>query len=53
MPNVGPLDSEYELALLQRLIDFPQVIENAAQELAPHLIAFYLKESGRRFPQLL
>ena len=41
--NVGLLDSEYETALLQQMIDYPQVIENAAQELAPHLIAFYLK----------
>ena len=42
--NMGMLDSEYEQALLQRLIDYPQVIENAAVDLAPHLIAFYLKE---------
>ena len=41
--NVGLLVSDYETALLQQLIDYPQVIENAAQELAPHLIAFYLK----------
>jgi len=41
--DVGLLVSEYETALLQQLIDFPQVIENAAIELAPHLIAFYLK----------
>ncbi|HSM97501.1 MAG TPA: arginine--tRNA ligase [Gallionella sp.] len=42
--DVGLLDSEYETALLQQMIDYPQVIESAAQELAPHLIAFYLKE---------
>ena len=42
--EVGLLDSEYETTLLQKLIDYPQVIENAAQDLAPHLIAFYLKE---------
>ena len=42
--NMGMLDSEYERALLQRLIDYPQIIENAAVDLAPHLIAFYLKE---------
>jgi len=41
--NVGLLDSEYETALLQQLIDYPQVIENAATDMAPHLIAFYLK----------
>ena len=47
--DVSLLDSEYETALLQQLIDYPQVIENAAQELAPHLIAFYLKELAASF----
>ncbi|KXS31937.1 MAG: Arginine--tRNA ligase [Candidatus Gallionella acididurans] len=47
--DVGLLDSEYETALLQRLIDYPQVIENAALELAPHLVAFYLKELAADF----
>jgi arginyl-tRNA synthetase len=49
LANVGLLDSEYETALLQQMIDFPQVIENAAVELAPHLIAFYLKELAADF----
>jgi arginyl-tRNA synthetase len=35
--------------LLQKLIDYPQVIENAAQDLAPHLIAFYLKDLAADF----
>ena len=47
--EVSVLDSEYEIALLQRLIDFPQVIEQAAEDLAPHLIAFYLKELAADF----
>ncbi|MBI3480205.1 MAG: arginine--tRNA ligase [Nitrosomonadales bacterium] len=47
--NFGLLDSEYETALLQQMIDYPQVIENAALELAPHLIAFYLKELAADF----
>jgi len=47
--DVGLLDSEYETALLQQLIDYPQVIESAAQELAPHLIAFYLKDLAADF----
>ncbi|PJC02942.1 MAG: arginine--tRNA ligase, partial [Gallionellales bacterium CG_4_9_14_0_8_um_filter_59_50] len=47
--EVSVLDSEYETALLQRLIDFPQVIEQAAEDLAPHLIAFYLKELAADF----
>jgi arginyl-tRNA synthetase len=47
--DVGLLDSEYEATLLQKLIDYPQVIENAAQDLAPHLVAFYLKELAADF----
>ncbi|MEO8332828.1 MAG: arginine--tRNA ligase [Gallionella sp.] len=47
--DVGLLDSEYETALLQQLIDYPQVIEDAALDLAPHLIAFYLKELAADF----
>ena len=47
--DVSALDSEYETQLLQRLIDFPQVIEIAAEDLAPHLIAFYLKELAADF----
>jgi arginyl-tRNA synthetase len=47
--DVNLLDSEYETALLQQLIDYPQVIESAAQDLAPHLIAFYLKDLAADF----
>ena len=47
--DVGVLDNEYETQLLQRMIDFPQVVEMAAEELAPHLIAFYLKELAADF----
>ncbi len=47
--EVGLLDSEYETALLQRMIDYPQVIETAAEDLAPHLVAFYLKELAADF----
>jgi len=47
--DVGALDSDYERAVLQRLIDYPQVIEAAAQDLAPHLIAFYLKDLAADF----
>jgi arginyl-tRNA synthetase len=47
--DVSGLGSEYEKTLLQRLIDFPQVIETAAEDLAPHQIAFYLKELAADF----
>ncbi len=42
--ELSPLDAEHELALLQRLAEFPEVVETAAQELAPHSIANYLKD---------
>jgi arginyl-tRNA synthetase len=47
--NVTLLDSEYETTLLQKLIDYPQAIETAAQDLAPHQIAFYLKDLAADF----
>ena len=43
------LSSPMELALLQKLIDFPDMIESAAREFAPHLIAFYLRELASEF----
>ena len=45
----APLASEHELALLARLMEYPDVVENAARELAPHLIAFYLRELAAEF----
>lgn len=47
--DVSLLNSEYETVLLQRLIDYPQVIESAAQDLEPHLIAFFLKDLAADF----
>jgi len=47
--NMNALTSEYEQTVLQRLIDYPQMIENAAAELSPHLIAFYLKDLAADF----
>jgi arginyl-tRNA synthetase len=43
------LDSDHELALLQKLDAYPEVVELAARELAPHLIAFYLKDLAAAF----
>ena len=47
--DMSALESDYERVLLQRLIDYPQVIESAAEDLAPHLIAFYLKDLAADF----
>lgn len=43
------LTSPAELSLLQKLIDYPEMVEAAARELSPHLIAFYLRELAGEF----
>lgn len=43
------LAGEQELGLLARLMDYPQAVEDAARELSPHLIAFYLRELAAEF----
>ncbi len=47
--ETGALASDRELALLQRLLEFPDVVENAAVELAPHFVVFYLRELAGEF----
>ena len=42
--SLSALDNEHEAALLQRLGEFPDTVAAAAQELAPHIVATYLKE---------
>ncbi len=46
---LGPLDNPRELALTQRLAEFPDLVQSAARELAPHSIAFYLRELAGEF----
>ena len=43
------LDNPHELAVAVKLCEFPEVIEAAARELAPHMIAFYLKDLAAEF----
>ncbi len=38
------LEHPQELALLRRIAEFPETVANAARDLAPHLIAYYLKD---------
>jgi arginyl-tRNA synthetase len=38
-----------EAALLTRLMRYPEALENAARDLAPHLVAFYLTELAGEF----
>jgi arginyl-tRNA synthetase len=42
--DLTPLNSAREMELLARLSDFPDVVREAAEALAPHQIAFYLRE---------
>jgi arginyl-tRNA synthetase len=42
--DAGLLTHPAELALLRRLAEFPDVIAAAAADLAPHLVAYYLKD---------
>jgi len=42
--DLTPLDNAHETALMQRLSEYPEIVANAATELAPHAIANYLKE---------
>ncbi len=45
----APLTRDAEMALLSRLIEYPEVVANAARELSPHFIAFYLRELAAEF----
>ncbi|HEY6240277.1 MAG TPA: arginine--tRNA ligase [Burkholderiales bacterium] len=47
--ELAPLGGARELALLQRLGEYPEMIENAATELAPHQIVFFLRELAGEF----
>ncbi|MGZ9036583.1 MAG: arginine--tRNA ligase [Burkholderiales bacterium] len=47
--DLAPLSSAHEVALLDRLMAYPETVENAAREFAPHAIAFYLKELAGDF----
>jgi arginyl-tRNA synthetase len=47
--DLSPLAGGRELALLGRLASYPQVLREAAEELAPHQIAFFLKDLAADF----
>jgi len=47
--DLAPLTGPRELALLQRLGEFPEVLENAAAEMAPHQVVFFLRELAGEF----
>ncbi len=47
--DLSPLAGARELALLGRLALYPQVLREAADELAPHQVAFFLKDLAADF----
>jgi arginyl-tRNA synthetase len=47
--SLVPLTSPRELALAQRVGEFPEVLAEAARELAPHSITFYLRSLAADF----
>ncbi|ANY14480.1 arginine--tRNA ligase [Bordetella pseudohinzii] len=47
--DTAPLTAPTEFALMQRLAEFPNVVRLAAQELAPHHIAFWLRDCASDF----
>ena len=47
--DLSLLNNPRELAIANQLGQFREVIENAARDLAPHMIAFYLKDLAGEF----
>ena len=47
--NLDTLTHPHEATLVAKLSQFPEVIESAAADLSPHLIAFYLRELAADF----
>ena len=47
--NPDRLTAPTELALMQRLAEFPALIRQAASELSPHLVAFWLRDCAADF----
>jgi arginyl-tRNA synthetase len=47
--DTSALASSHELALIGRLMSYPELLEEAANDLSPHAIAFYLREIAADF----
>jgi len=47
--DLSALTSERAMALLQKLAEYPDALTHAADELAPHAIAFYLRDLAGEF----
>jgi len=47
--DLGRLVAPTELALMLKLADYPEMLSNAARDLAPHDVAFYLRDLASAF----
>ena len=47
--DLSPLAGAREFALMARLAEYPEVVKAAADELAPHALAFWLKDLAAEF----
>ncbi|MEI6721987.1 MAG: arginine--tRNA ligase [Betaproteobacteria bacterium] len=47
--DTGLLTNPRELVLMQRLGEFPEIVLGAARDLAPHAVAFYLRDLAADF----
>ena len=50
--DLGVLTHVRELALMQKLAEYPEVLQSASEHLAPHDIAFYLRDLAGEFHAL-
>jgi arginyl-tRNA synthetase len=44
LADLSRLTSQYEIALAQKLAEFPEILARAATEFAPHLLTYYLHD---------
>ncbi|KNH09312.1 Arginyl-tRNA synthetase [Candidatus Burkholderia brachyanthoides] len=47
--DLSPLSSDRAMALLNKLAEYPEMLSHAADELAPHAVAFYLRDLAGEF----
>jgi arginyl-tRNA synthetase len=47
--NLGLLANEHELALVRSLVQFPEIIAEAAAQRAPHMLVHYLRDLANDF----
>jgi arginyl-tRNA synthetase len=47
--DLAPLSGAREFALMAKLAEYPEVVANAADDLAPHALAFWLKDFASEF----